>query len=130
MQGMEQRMTLGLNCKVGDLAIVVSAVHAENIGQIVEVLGPQCKKPFDLAGQEHTWQVRTVSGRETLCYRRNTKGFVRIERFVEGPVPDCRLRPVTGLEDGDTAQEDADAGRTKRVDRRTARTLPKETVKQ
>jgi hypothetical protein len=84
MQGMEQRMTLGLNCKVGDLAIVVSAVHAENIGQIVEVLGPQCKKPFDLAGQGHTWQVRTVSGRETLCYRRNTKGFVRIERVRRG----------------------------------------------
>jgi hypothetical protein len=29
-----------MNCKVGDLAIVINALHGDNIGAIVEVLAP------------------------------------------------------------------------------------------
>ena len=86
-----------LNCAIGDLAIVTSAVLPENLGQIVEILGPQTGKPFALVGAEHFWEVRTVSGRPTLVYRFRG-AHTRIRRSVVGPVPDCRLRPISGLE--------------------------------
>lgn len=93
-----------LNCKPGDLAIVVNAQHPENIGQIVEVLGPATSKPFKLTVLGHVWRVKTVSGRDTLFYHYDISG--RIVRYVEGPVPDFCLRPVSGLDDGDAVRED------------------------
>lgn len=93
------------NCKIGDLAIVVSALLPENLGQIVEVLGPQTELPFKLTGPGHVWQVRAVSGRGSLYYRFDKEE--RVVQHVEGPVPDCRLRPVRGLPDcasGDEAR--------------------------
>jgi len=48
------------NCKIGDLAIVVNAEQAQNVGYIVEVLGPQTNGPFTLTGPGHVWQVRTL----------------------------------------------------------------------
>jgi hypothetical protein len=84
-----------LRCKPGDLAIVVSAKLPQNVGQIVEVLGPQTGKPFRITDQGHVWQVRAVSGRASLHYCFEKTG--RIVQEVEGPVPDCRLRPVSGV---------------------------------
>ena len=75
-----------LNCKIGDLAIVVNAHQTQNIGQIVEVLGPQTKVPFDLNGPGHVWQVRAVSGRATLIYLFPTEG--KVVQHAEGPAPD------------------------------------------
>jgi hypothetical protein len=98
-----------LNCKPGDLAIVVSAEQQQNIGQIVEVLGPPTGKPFNLPGHHYVWQVRAVSGRATLHYR-HADG--RLVQHVEGPAPDFRLRPVSGLDDGEKAQEDVAVGKT------------------
>mgnify|MGYP000361127339 CR=1 FL=1 len=96
-----------LNCKVGDLAIVVSATLVENIGHLVEVIGLQRGKPFRLNGSGHVWQVRTVSGRKTLHYRYRDDGtFVKL---ATGPVPDRRLRPVSGLTGIDTQAEEASA---------------------
>lgn len=77
-----------LNCKVGDLAIVVSAKLPQNVGQIVEVLGPQTGKPFALTDLGHMWQVRAVSGRESLYYLLERTGHV--VQHVQGPVPDGR----------------------------------------
>lgn len=88
-----------LNCKIGDLAIVVATELPQNLGQIVEILGIQTGKPFLLRGSGHCWQVRAVSGRKTLTYRFNDTGEI-ITR-VEGPAPDQCLRPVTGLKDED-----------------------------
>ena len=96
-----------LNCKIGDLAIVVNTQLAENLGQIVEVLGPQTEVSFDLAGPGHVWQVRAVSGRATLMYLFHADG--RVVMHVEGPAPDCRLRPVCGLSLDDGALEDLGA---------------------
>ena len=93
-----------LNCKPGDLAIVVNALLPQNIGQIVEVLGPGINKPFKLAVIGYVWNVRTVSGRDSLFYRYDISG--RIVQCAEGPVPDNFLRPVSGLADGDAVQED------------------------
>lgn len=84
-----------LNCKVGDLAIVVSAKLPQNLGQIVEVIGPQTGKPFALTEPGHVWQVRGVSGRASLYYMFDKDR--RVVQHVEGPVPDCRLRPVSGI---------------------------------
>ena len=85
---------MGLRCKVGDLAVVVNAEQTSNLGQIVEVLGLPTNRPFKLNGPGHVWQVRTVSGRKSLHYRM-PKGHFR--HLAIGPVPDCRLRPITGL---------------------------------
>jgi hypothetical protein len=93
-----------LNCKVGDLAIVVNTELLQNLGQIVEVLGPKNSTGPNLRGPGHVWNVRTVGGRNGLYYRYNDSG--RIVQLAEGPVPDCRLRPVSGLADGDDAKED------------------------
>jgi len=40
--------------------------------------------------------ARTVSGRKTLHYR---DLFGKIRKLAKGPVPDRRLRPVSGLTD-------------------------------
>jgi len=95
-----------LNCKVGDLAIVVSATLVENIGDLVEVIGIHRGKPFRFHDSDHVWQVRTVSGRKTLYYL-----FLdgKIRKLAVGPVPDRRLRPVSGLDCGDTVAQETSA---------------------
>ena len=95
-----------LNCKIGDLAIVVNAKVTENIGQLVEVKGPHRGRPVRLSAPGHVWQVRTVSGRKTLQYRYRDG---RVVEYATGPVPDCRLRPVSGLTGVDTLAEEASA---------------------
>ena len=100
-----------LNCKVGDLAIVVNAENPDNVGQIVEVLGRKRKRGIDLTGPGHVWDVRTVTGRATLCYRYHLEDG-RIAKHAEGPVPDCRLRPVSGLTDDDAVREDVAVKKT------------------
>ena len=100
-----------LHCKVGDLAIVVSAELPENIGQIVEILGLKARRGPNVQGPGHVWCVFAVSGRPTLTYRHND-GTGRIDKLVRGPVPDCRLRPVSGLPDGDAVHEDVVAKKT------------------
>ena len=94
-----------LNCRVGDLAIVVSAENVENLGNLIEVVGLKDKQGPNVEGPGHVWHVRTVSGRATLTYRYKTEGG-RIEHHAEGPVPDVRLRPVSGLADDDAVRED------------------------
>ena len=100
-----------LNCKPGDLAIVVNTTLPENLGQIVEVIGTKTKQGPDIKGPGHVWHVRTVSGRPTLLYRYNGAGG-RIDKLAEGPAPDCRLRPVSGLDNGDAVQEDVAVRKT------------------
>ena len=101
-------MSSKTNCQIGDLAIVISAEQSQNLGQIVEVVGRNKGKPFGLKGPGIVWQVRTVSGRETLYYLFRDLGKVVL--LAEGPAPDCRLKPVTGLPDGDKARTEAGVG--------------------
>jgi len=83
-----------LNCAPGDLAIVIGAKVPDNIGQIVLVIGSPSTFGINEAG--HVWHVRAITGRKSLIYRyRNGKTFAR----SEGPVPDRRLRPVSGLQE-------------------------------
>lgn len=99
-----------LNCKIGDLAIVTSARLPQNIGYIVEVMGLQTGRPFRLPWNGHVWTVRSVSGRKDLRYLH--AGPEIVTRHSKGPVPDCRLRPVSGLDESDAILEDLGAGRT------------------
>jgi hypothetical protein len=85
-----------LRCKIGDLAIVVRAKLPENLGQIVEVLGPQTDIPFRLTDSGHVWQVRAAGGRASLYYRFEKSG--RVVRHAEGPVPDSCLDPISGVD--------------------------------
>lgn len=105
--------TMQLNCKVGDLAVVVSAELSENLGQIVEILAPATGIPFLLVESRQVWQVVTVSGRKTLLYRFNQENG-RVDQHSEGPVPDRCLRPVSGLTDGGEEPTGADIGRPAR----------------
>lgn len=101
-----------LNCKVGDLAIVIRSQVPENIGQIVEVLGPQDGRPFTLPWPGHCWRVRAVSRRRTLTYHftfPKVGSVPRKERRCYGPVPDAFLRPVSGLVDPQQVSEDLGA---------------------
>ncbi len=94
-----------LNCKPGDLAIIVSADHERNIGQIVEVIETHDgRTPFQLPWNGHVWLARTVSGRRTLSYYFTAKGCFM--SHARGPVPDARLRPITGLPDHEGLRED------------------------
>lgn len=95
-----------LNCKAGDLAIVVSTELPENLGQIVEVLGLQTGTPVELTGLGHVWRVRALGGRRTLFYRFNNDG--RIVQHAEGPAPDRCLRPISGLLDDVAARVSQD----------------------
>jgi hypothetical protein len=72
-----------LNCKLGDLAIVVNTIRPENLGQIVKVIGVPVPAPNNISGRGHVWQVRTVSGRSGLRYRYDRDGG-RIERHSGG----------------------------------------------
>ena len=103
-----------LNCSIGDLAIVVSAVTTSNIGQIVEVLGPATGKPFRLGGHGHVWQVRTASRRRSLHYSIAREVAYRL---ACGPVPDCCLRPLPRLPVTDASTESARVSRNECVAR-------------
>lgn len=93
-----------LNCSPGDLAIAVTALVPENIGQIVEIVGLPQKKWHRLNGCGHIWWVRTPGGRKTLCYEW-PDGTVR--RYAEGPVFDHRLRRLAGpRKSGGSTHED------------------------
>jgi hypothetical protein len=95
------------NCKVGDLAIVISAYLPENIGNIVEILGPPTGRPINVSWECATWHVRTISGRRTLVYRLGNGSIGIVKRHAEGPVPDFRLRPFPGIQ---VAHEQGRAG--------------------
>jgi hypothetical protein len=89
-----------LNCKIGDLAIVVKADVPQNLGHIVEVVGLPTHRSPDLSRYGHVWRVRTAGRRPTLHYLYQKEGG-RIRKAAQGPVPDCCLRPLTGLSEGD-----------------------------
>jgi len=91
-------MNAPTRCKVGDLAIVISANIPENIGNIVEIVGPPTGRPIKASWECATWHVRTISGRRTLVYRLGNGSIGIVKRHAEGPVPDFRLRPFPGIQ--------------------------------
>lgn len=86
-------MSAAVRCRVGDIALVVSAKNADNIGMLVEVLGPATGQPFKVAAEGMQWQVRCAGGVKGLCYQYKDG---RVVALSEGPVPDAYLRPLRG----------------------------------
>jgi hypothetical protein len=80
-----------LNCKPGDLAIIIDAYNAVNIGAIVRVIATH-KKQNALAKEadDHLW---TVTAPHPLVYA--IAGKLICKR--RGPAPDATLRPIRGL---------------------------------
>jgi hypothetical protein len=73
-----------MNCKPGDIAIVVRAgATAENVGKLVEVIGPSAAYPG-------WWTVQSLSG-----WLAGASG-----RAMAGNIEDHRLRPLRDS-DGD-----------------------------
>lgn len=76
-----------MNCKSGDLALVVASANEENIGLFVEVVEPYCG-PIML----------TENGRIWLCKAKGVIAYTNLfgGRFSvqEGPIPDWALRPL------------------------------------
>lgn len=91
-----------MRCRPGDIAIIVSAIHKENIGKIVEVIcmgfagewvdgvefQPKCEGPF--------WRIRCSSG---LNF---TSGLGEPYKLNEWFCRDSKLRPLrddTGVDE-------------------------------
>jgi len=77
-------------CKPGDLAIVVEAYNASNIGTIVNVIGLHPKQNGICAPKgDVIWKALA---RHPMTYEIN--GVLRRRRL--GPIPDSQLRPIRG----------------------------------
>ena len=86
-----------MNCKPGDLAVIVGASREKfvaNIGKIVEVLEPASDYFVQLAGGLHCWRVKSRGG--PVLTREGMGPF--------GVARDCDLRPIRSDE---TEQEAA-----------------------
>ncbi len=80
-----------LNCKPGDLAVVITAHNTENIGTILRVIKkhPNQKALVDHVGT-HIWLAEAP---RPMAY--NVGGKLVMRR--KGAVPDAILRPIRGL---------------------------------
>lgn len=81
-----------LNCRVGDLAVVVKADLQLNVGVIVEIVRKRPETAIRVAGGGYQWMVKAVGGTAVLHYRFKDDG--RTEVRSTGPIPDRCLRPL------------------------------------
>ena len=78
-----------MNCKPGDLAIMINSNVTENIGTIFEVLAADLVAT-DFYGV-HCWRVRSTRP------SKNSDGTMSLE----GSAADFHLKPISGLPDED-----------------------------
>ena len=80
-----------LNCKPGDLAIIIDAYNAVNIGAIVRIIAKHKKQNAqDKEADDHLW---TVIAPHPLTYAINDKLVTK----RRGPAPDSTMRPIRGV---------------------------------
>jgi len=80
-----------MNCKPGDLAIVVDAYTTCNIGSILKVIKThRNQRALVVEPGDHIWMVQAT---HPQAYERGQKIVWR----TKGPVPDSVLRPIRGL---------------------------------
>ena len=80
-----------MNCKPGDLAIVVDAHNPCNIGSILRVLKThRNQKSLLIEPGDHIWLVQAT---HPQAYEKGQKIIYR----MKGQVPDSVLRPIRGL---------------------------------
>jgi hypothetical protein len=80
-----------LNCKPGDLAVIVDAYNPENIGTFVKVLKAH-KNQFDLVKPEGD-VLWLVEASRPMSY--DVSG--RINKRKKGAAPDSSIRPIRGI---------------------------------
>ncbi len=79
-----------LRCKPGDLAIVVRAEFATNLGRIVRIIGVDDREgDLLLQAQTPAWVVRCEV---PMTWRSKSKRY----RRKQGPVPDAYMQPIRG----------------------------------
>ena len=84
-----------LRCRPGDLAIVIQAQFATNLGRIVQVIGVDDRKGDLLFPmQTPTWVVRCEL---PMTWRSHGRRY----RRKQGPVPDEYLQPIRGKPAGE-----------------------------
>jgi len=81
-----------LNCKTGDLAIIVRAELPQNLGRIVHIIKPLGVRPSSEFGNVHMWWVESLPGSSYLLHYLYPNG--RIEKKRQGSAPDMLLRPI------------------------------------
>lgn len=80
-----------LNCKVGDLAVIVEAHNQENLGTFVVVLRPhQNQSAIVKPENDLLWLVKST---KPMIYERGQRYIKR----TKGAAPDSCLRPIRGL---------------------------------
>ena len=80
-----------LNCKSGDLAIIIDAYNATNIGAIVKIIAAhKNQNALDKDADDHLW---TVTAPHPLIYAIDGKLIGK----RRGPAPDSTLRPIRGV---------------------------------
>ena len=80
----------GLNCRPGDLAVVIDAATLTNLGRIVKVIGAHHgQDELRYAASRNAWLVECS---HPLVW------FIRERRVrrKSGPIPDAQLRPIRG----------------------------------
>jgi len=90
-----------LNCKPGDLAIIIDAYNATNIGAIVKIIAAhKNQNALDKDADDHLW---TVTAPQPMTYAIDGK----LIRKLKGPAPDSSLWPIRGIAElADIAVED------------------------
>ena len=95
-----------LNCKAGDLAITVKCHVPDNLGKIVQIIAYEGLQEWvNYPDPIPVWLIRAYSGSSGLTYL-FPDGIVK--RTETGLVPDCFLRPISGLELEDEVIESID----------------------
>lgn len=79
-------------CKVGDLAIVVSAYNRSNLGLIVQVIGAHDGMVPGIGRLDVAGPYWLVEGVHPMVYCNDKK---RLE-MKRGPAPDSALEPIRG----------------------------------
>jgi hypothetical protein len=97
-----------MNCKPGDLAIVVRSRTASNLGKIVHVLKPYENRDshiISLSGDCAVWLCRTTGS----PLRWAGVFGIEVERSETGPIPDGCLHPLRPGEELIPAVRQSDA---------------------
>ena len=79
-----------LRCRVGDLCVVIRAVHPSNLGHIVRVLAPYDPRGCDVDMADADWLVESA---RPMTWSRGERHLWQRRR---GPVPDECLQPLRG----------------------------------
>lgn len=82
-----------MNCKPGDLAIVIESIIPLNVGKIVQVIEPYGRQtPIVLANDGALWLCESM-GSPLRWEKLIGVGFTEMQA---GPIPDYCLRPLPG----------------------------------